>query len=223
MLHKQTYVLLRVENKQQKMNTALQLKQHDDVLSQEIGLEILSFYQEDNTPLFSDMHLAQIFRRIVREETLHDTFYDGYVRNTKDFVKFVKNNEMYFVKLDREDVGFFWLSKFSQKSSFVTYCLYKKFWGKKALTISKFCIDFILNRRDSRGEYLLDVVLGLTPTTNKLAIKLLMKIGMTVVGKIPGILYNAKEHMSVDGLFSYKQRNGKSKIHIPTLFSLYLN
>ena len=184
------------------------------------GLSIMPFYNEDRTANFSDNSLAQVFRRIVREESVAKIFYDGSVRNSADFIRFVRNreNEVFFVTYEGREAGFFWLNRFRRKAAFITYCLYKNFWGADALLISRECIEFLFTRKDGHGEYLIDVLLGLTPANNKLAVKFLLKNGMTVLGKVPDLVYDASAEATVDGIFSYKQRNGRAGLKMPSIF-----
>lgn len=172
------------------------------------NIEIEVYCKSRNNYNSSDTHLAHIYRRIVREKTLLTVFYDGSIKNTKDFINFFEreNNELFFVNYNGKEAGFFWLNRFVQKSAFITYCLYKDYWGKKSLEISQDCIKALFNKRDSHGDHLLDVLLGLTPSNNKLALKFLSKINMTIVGKIPGIIWDAKTEKTVDGVLSYRLR-----------------
>ncbi len=206
------------------MYQALPIESHEQkiVTHKKKGLSITPIYAKDCTLNYSDEYFAHVYRRLVREETVYKIFYDGSVRNTNDFIKFIrdKKNELFFVEYDGKEVGFFWLTKFREKSAFINYCFYKRFWGEKALHISKSCIGFLFNRIDAYGDHILDVLLGLTPVTNKLAITFLLKNGMKVIGKIPGMLYDFREEKTVDAVFSYKQRIASSKIKIPTFFFL---
>ena len=187
------------------------------------GLSIVPFYDKDGTPNFSDTSLAQVFRRIVREESVTKIFYDGSVRNSADFICFVRNreNELFFVGYDGREAGFFWLNRLRRKAAFITYCLYKDFWGDEALLISRKCIEFLFARKDVHGEHRIDVLLGLTPANNKLAVKFLLKNGMTVSGKVPGLLYDAGAEATEDGIFSYIQRNKSASLKMPSIFFVH--
>ena len=81
------------------------------------GPEILPFRSEAGEPTFSNTHLAQIFRRLVREESLTKVFYDGAIANTTDFINFFHNreNDIFFVQEKGREVGFFWLNRFRHK------------------------------------------------------------------------------------------------------------
>ena len=156
------------------------------------------------------------------EGTVHRVFYDDSVRSRTDFVDFLKRqeNSVFFVKFKDEEIGFFWLSPFIQKSAFINYCFYKEFWGKKTLEISQSCLDYILYKKNAYGDYIVDVLLGLTPANNKLAIRFLIKNGMTVLGKIPGLITDCRHNKIVDGVLSYKTR-GKAPKRISKAFQLF--
>jgi hypothetical protein len=72
------------------------------------GLEIIPYCREGNVYNLPDSYLGQVYRRIVLEATVHWIFYDGSVRNTSDFIDFLRRDErsVYFVKFIDEDVGF---------------------------------------------------------------------------------------------------------------------
>ena len=186
------------------------------------GLEIISFLKEGNIYNFSDSYLGKVFRRIVMEGTVHKVFYDDSVRNTTEFIDFLKRDDhsVFFVKFKGEHVGFFWLSPFIQKSAFINYCFYKTFWGKETLKISQTCLDYILHEKNAYGEYVIDVLLGLTPANNKLALRFSKKIGMTVLGKVPGLITYCRHNNTVAGVLSYKRRD-KSQKTIFNVFNLF--
>ena len=208
--------------KDHKVNSGLCASAKTPVIRLKEGIEIITMYEKKGRPNFSDSFLGQVFRRIVREESVYKLFYDGSVRNTRDFRIFMRNpdNEIFFVKSNGKEVGFFWLNNFRHKSFFINYCFYKEFWGETALTISNICIDHIFERTDSDGEFLVEVLLGLTPANNKLAVNFLLQNGMTILGKVPGFLYDSNKDETVDGIFSYRERNKKVGFKMPSLFFL---
>ncbi len=158
---------------------------------------------------FSDTYLKQVFLKIAVEGTLHKIYFDTKINNNIEFIAFIKQKQhsVFFVKAGEKEVGFFWLASFNQRSAFINYCFFKKFWGRDSLKISIFCIDYILEKKKANGDYMLDVLLGLTPINNRLAINFLIKNGMQVLGKIPGICTDYHQNKVVDGLLSYKTRN----------------
>jgi hypothetical protein len=103
------------------------------------------------------------------------------------------------------------VNRFVQKSAFINYCFYKSFWGRKSLEIGRNCIDYILHLKNGSGEYSIDVLLGLTPVNNKLAVSFLKKHGMVIVGRIPELITDCHQNEIVDGLLSYKTRENSKK------------
>ena len=171
---------------------------------------IITPYRAENGRVnFPETYLRQVFLRIAVEGTLEKVFFDKKINNNREFIAFVKqkNHSVFFVNLGDEEAGFFWLTRFNQKYAFINQCLYKNFWGKKSLKVSKFCIDYILDRKNAKGDYLHDVLLGLTPVNNRLAVSFLIKSGMQVLGKLPGIFTVYHQNKVVDGLLSYKTRD----------------
>lgn len=190
------------------------------IIYMETGPEIMPFRNESDAHNFSDTHLAQVFRRLVMEETLNKVFFDQAITNTTDFIKFCHNreNEIFFVQAGGREVGFFWLNRFRHKSSFITYCFYRDFWGRNALKISRAALDFLFSRTDAYGEHLTDLLLGLTPANNKLAVKFMLMNKMTILGRVPGFLYDHHQGESVDGVLSYRQRQDNGSVRLPGLF-----
>lgn len=213
------------EAKEKRMETALS---HEHIESNHAplhqnGLMILPFYGADGEPALTDIKLAQTFRRIVYEKTANKTFHAEPIRDTRTFISFAKDkkHEMYFVVCDGDDAGFFWLKQFGPKSAFINYCFFKDYWGRKSLDISKACMDYIFSRKDCREDFALDVLLGLTPADNKLAVKFLIANGMKVLGKVPKVLYDCEKNKTVDGVFSYKLREGNGAFATLSLFSFF--
>lgn len=159
-----------------------------------------------------DSYLSKAYRRTVIEKTIHKVFYDGSINNTYDFIKFFKQKhiELTFVDYGKEEAGFFWLSPFVGRSSFITYCLYKNHL-QESLLISRACITDIFSRKDSDGRYKIDTLVSLTPANNKLALRFLKKIGMEISGTIPDLVYDDKTHKNIDGILTHLSRSPSKK------------
>ncbi len=192
------------------------------IVELDAGAEVVPFRSEDGTPNLSDTHLAQVFRRLVREETLNRVFYDGSIGNTTDFIDFFHNqeNEIFFGRAGGQEAGFFWLNRFRHRSYFITYCFYREFWGRQALAISRATLDYLFSRTDVHGEHRIETLLGLTPASNKLAVKFMLRNNMTIVGRVPGFLFDRHLGRRVDGILSYCQRQDDSSMRLPSLLLL---
>ena len=174
-------------------------------------ITFMPFRGEAEKYSFQDSYIAQLYRRVVRDGTVTNVFYDGSIQNTNDFLDFFKNknNEIYVLFYEEREAGFFWLNNFRQRTSFVTYCIFKDFWGKKALEIVQNGISQILNRKNEFDEYITDVLLCLTPVNNKWVIQFLTKAGLTTLCKIPKcIALHGREVQ--DGVLFHISREGDS-------------
>ena len=150
-------------------------------------ITFLPFCDHSGNYSYQDSYIAQLYRRVVRDGTVGNVFYDGSIQNTNDFVEFFKdkNNEIYVLFYDEREAGFFWLNSFRQRTSFISYCIFKDFWGQKALDIVHSGTSQILNRKNEFDEYITDVLLNLTPVNNKWGINFLTKAGLAILCKIP--------------------------------------
>jgi len=171
----------------------------------------------------SDRHLAGIYRRIVKEKSINKIFFDCKISNTNDFINYFKNDrlELFLVSYNGQESGFFWLKEFFPRASFITYCLYKSFWGEHTLKISQTCIDAIFDRKDEHGNHEMDILMGLTPANNKLALRFLKKNGIKIIGTIPNLIWDFEKGNYVDGILSYRNRkNGQANKSLLSLFSV---
>jgi hypothetical protein len=182
-------------------------------------IDLLPYVNKAGEYNMPDSFLAQAYRRTVIEKSIHKVFYDESIHSTNEFIDYFKKDgiELFFVYYKEEETGFFWLSPFVKKSAFITYCIYKNFL-RESLTISQACIQGIFAMKDAHGETRLDTLLGLTPASNKFALKFLIKIGMTVVGKIPGLICDSGKERGDDAIISYLSRPGKNKMGILSTF-----
>jgi hypothetical protein len=183
-------------------------------------IDLLPYVNQVGEYNMPDSFLAQAYRRTVIEKSIHKVFYDGSIQSSKEFIDYFKQEriELFFVYYRDEEVGFFWLSPFVKKSAFITYCIYKNFL-RQSLLISQACIRGIFALEDEHGDKRLDTLLGITPADNKLALRFLTKIGMTVVGKIPGLICDAGIEKGDDAILSCLSRPGKNKMG---MFSTFL-
>jgi hypothetical protein len=60
--------------------------------------------------------------------------------------------------------------------------------------------------KDWDGRYYHDVITGLTPSCNRLAVRWIQKIGMKITGEIPNVIWDAENQKSVPGVISYITR-----------------
>ena len=134
-------------------------------------------YAEENIP---DSVFHWFWNQMVEERLDKVVFYAGGVKNPYDFIVLMKYNVLptFVINSDSKPVALAWLSDFGNRKAFAHFCVLKRAWGKSK-EIGLKVLEFWLNELD------LNVVLGMTPTRNRMAIAFIKKLGMKVLGDIP--------------------------------------
>ena len=143
-----------------------------------------------------------IWHKIIEEGKLGHLFYDGTVKNLKDWLDYIYNPANH-VALVVDDSGrvyhIAWLNKFSHRNGFLHHCAIGKFNRKSWPLLKKFWADM----RDPDGDPVVNTLLGVTPITNSKALKLVRLLGWEILGEIPGICYIDSRDIYVPGVISY--------------------
>jgi hypothetical protein len=108
-------------------------------------------------------------------------FYSGKVTDAYGFTLLLKTNVlpvMIFRKEDTMPMAMAWLSDIADHRAFAHFCCLKRSWGNTK-EIADLVFDFWFNKLG------LKLLMGLTPTRNKMAVHFLKEIGMNIVGEIP--------------------------------------
>ena len=146
--------------------------------------------------------MVSIWHRICYEGKQDLLFYDGTVTDLKGWIDYIYNPQNYVV-LIVDAVGdvrhIAWINKYYQGSGFVHHCSIGNYHRKTWPTLKAYWQGF----KDDDGKPLIYTVMGVTPTTNEKAVKLLRVIGWHEIGVIPGICYVANENRYVGGVISY--------------------
>ena len=79
--------------------------------------------------------------------------------------------------------GYCWLNGVSEHRAFLHFCLFKTVWGRSEI-FGQHAIDYWFAVPGDSGP-LLRVLIGSTPTDNRLAIRLSKRLGFKPIGEIP--------------------------------------
>lgn len=171
------------------------------------GFKLVQYIEIDGIRNFPDSYLKYLFDRIAEERQLEKLFYDGSIKTNEEFLNLMKYsaNKLFLIFCDDEIAGIIWLNGFETRSAVLHFCLFRRFWGDKALFIGKATLNELLYMKDPEG-HIFDVLLGLTPANNKLAVRYIQKIGMNVAGELPKAIWDAKLQQSISGVVSYITR-----------------
>jgi RimJ/RimL family protein N-acetyltransferase len=167
------------------------------------------YNQRDGIPTFADSFIMGLFVRMVEEGTANRVFCSQKLFCQHDFLAMFKTRENYLwaITVDGEISGVFWLNHFEERSAQVHYCLFKNAWGrKKSIEIGRQIVRFCLQLKREPQGFVLDVITGVTPANNRLAIRFAEASGMTIAGEIPNLVWLHAEQRSIPAVISYATR-----------------
>lgn len=169
-------------------------------------VDVVPYLVSDGIPSFTDSFIGGLYNRMQEDGMADTVFYDGRINSGKDFVRFIKAtvNHLSVVYADGKLAGVLWLNGFECRFARFHWCIFSNMWRKDIVALGKEVITIILNRKDAAGEYLLDGVVGITPSWNERAIEYLTMCGGVTCGEAPFI--TMKDGRSTTGVFFYYAR-----------------
>jgi hypothetical protein len=149
-----------------------------------------------------DEFLYSLAVQMVREGSFHLVFYDGTITTPEAFLETMQKpaNVPVFFFDGSEPLGFAWLNGLSGSLAFAHFAGLKAVRGRSE-KVGRLAIKYWMNYMP-----FLNVILGITPEPNRLAIRLIQRIGFRPLGVIPGILFDAYKSERVGALVSYYTR-----------------
>jgi RimJ/RimL family protein N-acetyltransferase len=162
----------------------------------------------DGIPTYRDSDLHILWDKMGRDNTLRRAFFDGTADTFWGFKQIWMNqHNKLFVCYKADDEGtqevcaLAWLTGLGPNPvANIHYVIFKEFWGKDNPAMIDHFIDLIFEKTG------LMIVYGITPVSNRLACRMVDKLGFTKVGVLPMCCYDAYHRQAVDGLISYRTR-----------------
>lgn len=126
--------------------------------------------------------LERVWLQLVDDGLEEGLFHDGSVRTVGDFVAFATAPEraVYVAYCADAPAALFWLDNRQGRSARIHFAIFRAFQGQPGRIIGRYATSWLLT-----GKEPLDVLVGLTPETHKLAIKYVRDVGFRVIGTIP--------------------------------------
>lgn len=137
-----------------------------------------------------DDALEYLWAMLVAEGTDKVLFYDGGVEDFEGFTAFVDEDdrEFFAVHAGGAPAAIFWLDGRTTRAARIHFACMRRAYGRAARIIGNYVTDWLLSRRGPDGRHALDVLVGVTPETHRLALKFVQDIGFTLVGTVPHAL-----------------------------------
>jgi len=154
-------------------------------------------------------HLEFLYRETCRHNLLRSVFPAGEVLTSDDFVSYFKRqgNHMHIIANTEAVVGYAWLSGVQHNHAWVHYCTFPIVWGRQTPVVADACLKYWFGLENGLGIPLFDVLLGRTPVDNVPAVRFLDRIGMTIVGIVPGVGLNIYDGTKPDVIISFRKRS----------------
>ncbi|MBI9113146.1 hypothetical protein [Maridesulfovibrio ferrireducens] len=158
-------------------------------------------YSDGNFP---DEFLIYLFERMQEEGTASVVFFEGKITTSEKWLEMIKCHGMHlFVGFfDGELAGLCWLERSQEKWAQFNFCFFKNSWGhKKSIAWGKWAANELLNLKDEHG-YLMDMLVGITPSRNKLALRLAKLCDWKESGRLPFGVFNGQTGKSEEAVIS---------------------
>ena len=141
---------------------------------------------EDGTYSINDGVLRDVWTKLVAEGKDKALFWGGSVQTAAQFIDWLKVPFNYPVLvIDTEQVAFLaWLNNYADKVAMAHFC------GVLPLRLEypKTVMRYWAGMKDADGEPLLRTIIGLIPSVNVKAIRMVEKVEWKVLGEIPDAL-----------------------------------
>ena len=170
--------------------------------------KIIPYIEVNGMRTLSDGTVKAIWEQMRQENIVKRMFYDGSVCDEMKFLAWMKSpHKIIHTMWDEGEIAALCLlTGYNGHSAIGHYCIFKKFLREKANEIAKQAIEYWFSWKTKNGEPALHSIVGFTPDNNRLAIKMLPRMGFTIVGTIPDLAWNAYKKKRVGITISYRRR-----------------
>jgi hypothetical protein len=171
--------------------------------------KILPYVQVNGSYTLPDDAMTAIWDLAEKEGITQQVFYDGVIHDHKTWLALCKSprNNMHTIWCDEKIAEVGWLNDIDRNSASAHYFMFRWTWGKHTKEIGHMMLDYWFNFK-SGDRFLFDTIIGKTPSDLRTATIFLRKAGMTVLGEIPHIAYNAYKKQTTGIVISYMTREG---------------
>ena len=176
-------------------------------------VKLLPYTAIDGIPTFTDSFIKWLYARMQEEDSAGCVFLDGSVKTADEFLRLMKFGtvRLYVVECAGEISGVVWLNNFQSRSAEFHFCFFSSLRGKEAVAAGKEIVKELLEQTNIDGLPVFDILTGITPVTNKAAIRWGRRMGFETLGILPSAIFDAEQGESVPGQVFYVQRGTYGK------------
>jgi hypothetical protein len=154
---------------------------------------LLDWYREvDGIRTFRDSEIVELYRRLLAEGGAH-VFRDGSVPDAAAFLRMAKATGTAFLvaHVRGRRAGVCWLNRFQGRWAQCNFFIFREFWGPDAAALGRWTLRELLHARAADGDYLFDMLVGVTPADNPCAVAFALRCGWSRCGVLPRGSFNA--------------------------------
>lgn len=141
-------------------------------------------------------------------------FFDGEMQDFTEFYTWLlaKDKDVRFVA-NTEGVikAMYWLNNPLGKSVMIHFCFLKKAFQEQE-AIGFYVVKSLLLCRDSKQNYVLSALIGITPKPYRHALQFIKKLGFEQKAEIPELCYFARKNKYITGIVSVLQKEQITKV-----------
>jgi len=169
---------------------------------------LVQYAATDGIPTFTDSFIKGLFERMQQEGLIGLVFFDGSAKTPDDFLTMMKfgRNKLFVIEFKGKLAGCVWLNNFEMRRADFHFCFFSTLRGQDAIDVGKQVVIELLTMKNDNGDFVFDLLVGLTPTTNEAAVRWCERMEFSSVGILPAAAWDAALGKSVPGLISYVER-----------------
>ena len=165
-------------------------------------VQLVPYVELESGWTLPDEFLYSLAIQMVQEGSFHLVFYDGTITTPEAFKALMQKpaNVPVFFFDGSEPLGFAWLNGLNGGLAFAHFGGLKSARGR-SVKIGQLAVSYWM-----ANFKFLQVILGITPQVNRLAVRFIERIGFKVLGEIPRVLWDAYRAEKVSAVISYYAR-----------------
>lgn len=170
---------------------------------------LIPYVEINGARTFTDEEIKTFFQMMIDEGTAKKVFHQGSVSTPDQFLQYLKkpsNHTIIIIDENRQPMGISWINGIEDRRAWFSFNVFKPYWGKKSIEILCLAREHWMNMENQTGQQIIKILIGITPSNNRLAIRMMQKCGATSLPEIPDFMTNHWTGERHGGVLSYFRR-----------------
>jgi len=141
---------------------------------------------------FSDESIRSLYRRMIEDGTANAVFMGSGVADESQFLNMAQSEgtHLYVLLVKGLPAGILWINRAQYRWAQLHYCTFREFWGKTTIELGRWANKKLITMKDDEGNYLLDMLVGILPARNRLAVRHAQACYGIITGELPKGVHN---------------------------------